>query len=282
MPAAACRLSWPVQALQQPLQAAWPGLQLQVLAEAGSTNTLLLEQARSPQPRATLLVAEAQTAGRGRLGRAWQAEAGASLTFSLGLPLAPRAPGRWQGLSLAVGLALADALDPAPARRAGQPPRIGLKWPNDLWLWDGPGQGRKLGGILIETSALEGAAAGPRWCVVGVGLNIAPQAGAPAWLQLLQPAATPPSVLAAVALPLLQALLRFEAQGFAPLAAAYAQRDLLCGQALHTSHGLAGEGAGVDAQGALLLRNATGLHPIVSGEVSVRFAGQPLPGAVPC
>jgi BirA family biotin operon repressor/biotin-[acetyl-CoA-carboxylase] ligase len=115
-----------------------------------------------------------------------------------------------------------------------------------------------------------------------VGLNIAPQVGAPAWLQLLQPAATPPSVLAAVALPLLQALLRFEAQGFAPLASAYAQRDLLRGQALHTSQGLGGEGAGVDAQGALLLRNAVGLHPIVSGEVSVRFAGQPLPGTVPC
>ena len=72
-----------------------------------------------------LLVAERQTAGRGRHGRPWRSTPGASLTFSLAWPLT-RAD--LSGLSLAVGVALADALD------ATATPRIGLKWPNDLWL----------------------------------------------------------------------------------------------------------------------------------------------------
>jgi BirA family biotin operon repressor/biotin-[acetyl-CoA-carboxylase] ligase len=91
-------------------------------------------------------VAEHQTRGRGRLGRGWGRSAGASLTFSLSLPLAPR---DWSGLSLAVGVALADALEPP---LDGAVPRIGLKWPNDLWLDRRPGSGRKLGGVLIETA----------------------------------------------------------------------------------------------------------------------------------
>ena len=84
--------------------------------------------ARQADTQPCLLVAEHQTAGRGRLGRSWQSARGASLTFSLALPLAPR---DWSGLSLAVGVALAEALQPA-GRDA--PWRLGLKWPNDLWL----------------------------------------------------------------------------------------------------------------------------------------------------
>lgn len=293
----ACQQDWDTPALTCSLQALLPGLAVQVQAELGSTNTALLERARDATraaPRPALLVAEAQTAGRGRLGRAWQATPGASLTFSLALPLAPRGAGCWHGLSLAVGLALADALDPQPDDAR---PQLALKWPNDLWLWDAPGQGRKLGGVLIETAGLQaGAGSGvrpagapePRWCVVGVGLNVADQPGAPASLQALRPDATPPSVLARVAAPLLRALLLFEQQGFAPLQPAYARRDLLAGQPLHTNAGPAGIGAGVDAQGALLLQTAAGLQPITSGEVSVRFATETLPaqktaaGAHPC
>lgn len=281
----ACRLDWGTAALQHSLQAAWPGLAVQVLAQAGSTNSLLLERGRIAAAQPTLLVAEQQTAGRGRLGRAWQAEAGASLSFSLGLPLAPR---QWQGLSLAVGLALAEALEPWPDRMHG--PRIGLKWPNDLLLRSAPeaaaGAG-KLCGVLIETLGSEPAG---RWCVIGVGLNVAPlaappQAARPAWLQQLQPQATPPAALAQLALPLLWALRRFEAEGFAPLLPAYTTRDLLLGQRLQTSNGLQGLGAGVDAEGALLLRTGPAeerLERILSGEVSVRFAGQALPAGGAC
>jgi BirA family biotin operon repressor/biotin-[acetyl-CoA-carboxylase] ligase len=288
----ACRQDWATGALASSLRALLPGLAVEVRAETASTNTVLLEHARQatgPEGLAAqpaLLAAEAQTAGRGRQGRAWQALPGASLTFSLALPMAPRAAGGWHGLSLAVGLALAEALEPVAD---GVAPRLGLKWPNDLWLWDGPGRGRKLGGILIETAGLPTAATaspGPdgaplaRWCVVGVGLNVADQPGAPGSLQTLLPGATPPGVLSQVAPPLLRALLAFERQGFAPLQPAYGRRDLLAGQALHTSTGLAGDGAGVDARGALLLRTAHGLFTVTSGEVSVRFFDHPLPAAV--
>ena len=261
-------LDWQVDALQVALQGLRPGLEVQAVAEDGSTNATLLARARarvaSPQELACLLVAEHQTAGRGRLGRAWHAARGDSLTFSLALPYAPA---DWAGLSLAVGVALADALDPAGA--------IGLKWPNDLWLRDpAAGCGRKLGGILIETVA----AGQGRLCVVGVGLNVRAQAfegleTGHASLQELDPAATAPGALHRVAAPLLQALLRFEREGFGAFAEGFARRDLLRGQAVTTTHPEVpfGEALGVQGDGALLLRDEAGrLHRVSAGEVSIR------------
>lgn len=295
-------LHWGAEALWESLEPLLKGISVEVLPRCESTNTRLLERARavsgdplSPVTRPgeldtvpdlartphgrragdtspCLLVAEQQTRGRGRLGRDWVSHVGASLTFSLSLPMAPV---QWGGLSLAVGLALADALDPQPESATG---RLGLKWPNDLWLLDGAGRGRKLGGILIETVSV-----GPqRMVVVGVGLNVAAQPeGEPsglahgyACLQELRPGWTAPQVLACVAEPLVRALLRFEREGFAPLVAAYARRDLLRGQSVVSSGSaepLAGVAQGVDEQGALLLDSA-GLHRVLSGEVSVRLA----------
>ena len=305
-------LNWGAEALWQRLEPLLPGMSVEVLARVDSTNTRLLDRARAlgghPETPVTrpgdldtlsgahatphgrrqgdispcLLVAEDQTRGRGRLGRDWVSSIGASLTFSLSLPLAPV---QWGGLSLAVGLALAEALDPRPTGAGvsmGGPdaPRIGLKWPNDLWLVEGPGRGRKLGGILIETVSVGQR----RMCVVGVGLNVLPQPGEVeglvhgyACLQELMPAATAPQVLAQVVVPLTEALLRFQSQGFAPLMAAYAARDLLLGQAVRTSapEALQGVAEGVDEQGALRLRTAGAqpLQRVLSGEVSVRLAG---------
>jgi len=155
---------WRAGALRAALHAVQPDLALQVVAEMPSTNTELMQRARAGSCAATLLLAEQQTAGRGRLGnRQWVSRAGDSLTFSLGLPLAAR---DWSGLSLAVGLSLVRSLqDAAPAAAAG---RIGIKWPNDLWL-DGA---RKFTGILIETAGV-GAQPG-RYVVIGIGINIRP------------------------------------------------------------------------------------------------------------
>ena len=304
-------LQWGAEALWEGLVPLLPGISVEVQARVESTNTRLLDrarafsgnpdapvtrpgeldgltrEARTPHGRRAgdispcLLVAEEQTRGRGRRGRDWVSSAGASLTFSLSMPLAPL---QWGGLSLAVGLSLAEALDPQPLGAAlgegSVSPRIALKWPNDLWLMDGPGRGRKLGGVLIETVSVGQR----RMCVVGVGLNMLPQPAAAglsteglahgyACLQEIDPQATAPRALAAVARPLVLALQRFESEGFAPCVPAYARRDLLRGQHVSTSapEALDGVAEGVDEQGALCVRSG-GLYRVVSGEVSVRFA----------
>lgn len=294
------QLQWGAETLWQRLEPLLPGLSVEVLVRAESTNTLLLDRARAmsgrpdapvtrpgdlaalpaaePTPlgrrsadvQPCLLVAEQQTRGRGRLGRGWTASAGASLTFSLALPLAPVA---WSGLSLAVGLALAEALDPLPDANAA--PRIALKWPNDLWLTDGPGRGRKLGGILIETVSVGQR----RMCVIGVGLNVLPQAHEGlthgyACLQEIDPGASAPAALARVAEPLVRAVLAFQCAGFAPQVTAYARRDLLLGQPVSTTLAEAPEGVaeGVDEDGALRVR-CNGVHRVQGGEVSVRLRG---------
>jgi BirA family biotin operon repressor/biotin-[acetyl-CoA-carboxylase] ligase len=228
-------------------------LRLQAVVETGSTNTDLLEACRqriSPQ----LLVAQKQTAGRGRLGRQWQSQPGEALTFSLAWPLQPGTP--LDGLSLAVGVALAEALDPE-----GQALR--LKWPNDLWL-----NGRKLGGVLIETLVQP---QGPQAVVVGVGLNtIAPVMEPPAaGLQQLDPRWTPPLALAAVVPPLVELLERW--QGFAPAwQSGYAARDALQGRQV-AGDGVEGVAEGVSADGLLRLRDASGrIQLLRAGEARLR------------
>ncbi|URI10469.1 biotin--[acetyl-CoA-carboxylase] ligase [Aquincola tertiaricarbonis] len=296
-------LPWGAERLWEQLQPLLPGISVEVVARADSTNTQLIDRARaysgrldqpvtlpgtldarsrdderSPHGRRTgdtqpcLLVAEQQTRGRGRHGRHWQSSAGASLTFSLSLPLAPR---DWSGLSLAVGVALAEALD-GPAAAPG--PRLGLKWPNDLWLMDGPGQGRKLGGVLIETVMV-----GPRrMAIVGCGLNVLPQSlreltTGYACLQEREPEITAPAALQRVAVPLAQALLTFEREGFAAFADRFAERDLLRGQPITTTLPELPQGVadGVAADGALRVRVGDGpdapLHLVSSGDVSVRL-----------
>ena len=298
-------IRWGAEALWQQLVPLLPGLSVEVVARALSTNTSLLERARAtPDVRDNtsansadvvvrrsvesgafgrravdlqpcLLVAEHQSAGRGRQGRSWQSLPGASLTFSLGLPLAAT---DWSGLSLAVGVGLCEALE--PAHSAG--PQIGLKWPNDLWLMDGPlhgaATGRKLGGILIETVA----AGTQRLVIIGVGLNVLPFDVAEAntgfaALHELDAATTAPTVLAKIALPLVRALQQFEREGFAAFAERFAARDLLRGRTVRTTSAEVPEGIarGVSLQGALLVQSASGIASVTSGEVSVRLA----PGA---
>jgi len=233
-----------------------PGVDLQAVAECPSTNTALLEAARHGLAGPRLLVAERQTAGRGRLGRAWHSWPGASLTFSLAWP--------WQGapltgLSLAVGAALADALEP-------QGQRLGLKWPNDLRL-----DAAKLGGILIET-VLQGERV--QAVVVGVGVNVdEPPAdpGQPAvGLKRLDARWTAATALACIGPALVDLMAQWPRQGWAGWRAAFEGRDALRGRAVQAG-ALCGEVQGVDAEGALLLRDAQGrLHAVAAGEVSVR------------
>ena len=170
-------------------------------------------------------------------------------------------PQDWSGLSLAVGLAVAQSLHP----------QIGLKWPNDLWLHE-----RKLGGILIETAHY----AGLRYAVIGIGINIAPRPAEglrtpPACLQELLPDVDAAQAFGLVAPAVALAVLDFCDQGLAPVRAAYQARDVLLGREVLCSDGRAGLARGIDAQGALIVQTETGVIKISSAEVSVRPAAGP-------
>lgn len=254
-------IRWPAEAIWEQVAPLLPGFTVEVLPQLDSTNSELMRRARTGLVEPTLLVAEQQTAGRGRMGRAWQSQAGASLTFSLGLPLAPA---DWSGLSLAVGCSIAESLHPA----------VQLKWPNDLWVRD-----RKLGGILVETASF-GAGDPRRHAVVGVGLNVAlrPAEGLStpaAALQELDPAADVASTLLRVALPLVQALQAFESFGFAPFQARFMARDALRDRPVALSDGTVGTAHGVGETGSLLVHTAAGMQAVSSSEVSVRPAVLP-------
>ena len=268
---------WPAEAIWQAVAPLLPGFTVEVLPSIDSTSSELMRRARAGRQEPTLLVAETQTAGRGRLGRDWHSEAiyrdtgvVPALTFSLGLPLAPR---DWSGLSLAVGVSVAESLQPQlPAAASGQP-RVLLKWPNDLWLQDG----RKLGGILVETASLSGTAGEPRHVVIGIGLNVLPVLAQglrtpPACLREVDGTLTAARALERIAAPLVQTLLGFAEAGFAPFQARFAQRDLLAGRAVTLSDGSQGTAHGVAEDGALLVHTARGMQVVTSAEISVRPA----------
>lgn len=248
------------EAVWQAVSPLLPGFSVEVLPELDSTNTELMRRARAGRAEPVLLVAERQTAGRGRLGRGWCSGPGDSLTFSLGLALAPA---DWSGLSLAVGVAAAEALHPD----------IRLKWPNDLWLDE-----RKLAGILVETASA-GEPGGSRYAVIGIGINLAAPAPeglstAPAGLREVLPGIAPGAALERLAEPLVRAVQRFEQAGFAPFRARFAARDVLRGRPLVLSDGTSGTGGGTDERGGLLVHTADAVKTIVSSEVSVRPAGR--------
>ncbi|MDO4724203.1 MAG: biotin--[acetyl-CoA-carboxylase] ligase [Comamonadaceae bacterium] len=291
-PAPAVLRDWDAHSLahaRSVAQAAWPGLQLQWLPSIDSTNSELMRRAAQGQHAPCVLVAGQQTAGRGRMGKRWHTPqagpqaADAALTFSLGLPLAPR---DWSGLSLAVGIAVVSALSDWVRQHGAQPaapqPRLGLKWPNDVWLLDGAGLGRKMAGILIETAAQTGAVApGARYAVIGIGLNLqappvpeaaVPPVGVAQWLPGLGPVHGP-ALLCQLLPALLAAVQQFNQQGFGAFWQAFAAWDLLAGRQVALSDGRSGICLGVNASGELLLNCQGQVLEVGSGEVSVR----PLP-----
>jgi BirA family biotin operon repressor/biotin-[acetyl-CoA-carboxylase] ligase len=256
-------IHWRAEAIWEAVAPLLPGFTVEVLPEIDSTNTELMRRARDACLEPVLLVAERQTAGRGRLGRQWLSGAdGAldSLTFSLGLPLEPA---DWSGLSLAVGLAVVQSLHPS----------LQLKWPNDIWWQD-----RKMGGILIETASIGSV----RYAVIGIGINLMPRDSEglrtpPAALNEILPGVDAPAALERVVLPLVAAVQRFSREGFGPLRQSFHARDLLYGRELVCSDGTTGLARGVDAGGALLVHTGQGLKKISSAEVSVRPLGSVCP-----
>ena len=245
-------------------QAGW---RVRVMDEVASTNSELMLAAQTRDVHGDALAAELKSAGRGRLGRAWHSALGASLTFSFGWRFA-QGVGALSGLSLAVGLAVAHALEHLGAKG------VQLKWPNDLLIAQ-----RKCGGILIE---VQGDALGPSTAVIGIGLNVkgaarfAQEAGqAVADLTEAGLAQVDRNRLLAVLLDELTCTLeRFSRDGFAPFHADWNRRDAyrdarvrLSGAGRKVIEGVAG---GVDGHGALVLHTASGRERFFSGELSLR------------
>lgn len=269
-------IRWPSEAIWEAVEPQLPGFTIEVLPTTDSTNTELMRRARAGRQEPILLVAEQQTAGRGRMGRPWRSEVGDSLLMSLGLPLAPA---DWSGLSLAVGVSVAQSLQPQLPLPGSSIPAIGLKWPNDLWLTGD----HKLAGILVETASFVSARShageeqqlAERYVVIGIGINVrAPQAEGlstvPGSLQMLDSRWDAPQALQAVVPPLVAAIQAFARQGFAPVQAAYATRDALAGREVSLSDGTIGMAQGVAADGALRVQTASGIVEVTSSEISVR------------
>ena len=249
---------------------------IEVVAETGSTNADLLARLGSLNGP-VLLIAERQTAGRGRAGRSWLSTPGATLTFSLAWRF--KGPlNNMAGLPLAVGVALAETI-------ASLGVAVQLKWPNDL-LRDG----KKLAGILVETGAAN-ATDGSIWAVIGAGINlvmpdeleaqIGREVAAAPWLAQMDRN----QLMAALLSRLGAVLAEFDDTGFAPFAErwnalhAWQDQDVSIiddGQILQQ-----GRAAGVDAIGRLMLDTGTGRVEVLSGDVSLRLAAHTSNGTTP-
>lgn len=254
-------------AIERHLGASAGRVTLDIQDTVDSTNTMLLERAAKGAPSGTVIAAEWQSGGRGRLGRAWVAGVGEALTFSL-LWRSARGAAALSGLTLAVGVALARALESAGADR------IALKWPNDV-LW----RAGKLAGILTE---LQGDALGPTTVVIGVGINV--RLSEATRLRIGQEAADLESacgsapdrnrLLAGVLDELAAVLDAFGRDGFASLREEWQRRHAQQGRrvtlALPDGARRSGRARGVAENGALLLETPSGIQRFHSGEITLR------------
>jgi BirA family transcriptional regulator, biotin operon repressor / biotin---[acetyl-CoA-carboxylase] ligase len=239
---------------------------IEVVGETGSTNADLMARVHA-LPGPTLLLAEKQTAGRGRSGRTWHMEPGKTLTFSLAwkflLPMA-----QLPGLSLVAGVAIAETLD-----AHGVDAR--LKWPNDVLM-----DGGKLAGILIEAVAEKEASQPAVWAIIGVGLNL--QSSNYLSEQIGMPIAAAAGlsenrnrIVTALLNGLAKALLQFEEEGLQAFTSrwnrlhAYAGKPVAIldgGSVLHQ-----GQAVGIDESGRFVIDTDQGRVAVLSGDVSLRL-----------
>lgn len=246
------------------------------LSETASTNDVALAMARNGAPTGTLVVAEHQSRGRGRLGREWLSPAGVGLYCSL--ILRPRLdPADLPKLTLGAGLAVSRAVEFVTALRPL------LKWPNDLWLAE-----KKIGGILAEARFDQGAPV----VVLGIGLNVntAPDSFPPELREKVTSLASHSgreflrsALLAALVDEVMAMLARQEREGFAGILADWRQRDATLGRDLEwltqTGAAVRGLSLGPDEDGQLRIRDAAGMvHEVLSGDISLVGHGTTAPG----
>ena len=272
VPGRGYRLADPLQLLDaQAIRAALPAAtrarlaELTVLDQVGSTNSWLAERPGDP----AVCFAEFQSAGRGRRGRAWVSPFASNIYMSLGWSFAEWPQG-FTALGMVAAIAAVRALNSLGVEGAG------IKWPNDLVAG-----GRKLAGVLVD---IQGEPPRATRAIVGVGLNVRMPAVAATeidqpWMDLATlTEGDPPErnrLAAALIDSLFTALDEFAHAGFAAFSADWQALDLVAGRAvaLHShEQTVTGVAAGVDEQGALLLRTAHGVKRLVSGDVSLRIA----------
>jgi BirA family biotin operon repressor/biotin-[acetyl-CoA-carboxylase] ligase len=233
-----------------------------------STNTQMLKKIQDGQSiqRGAVLVAEAQSAGRGRRGNTWVSPFGSNLYFSMYWPLE-------QGIQAAMGLSLVVAVAVAELLEKHYQLAIQLKWPNDIYIG-----GQKLGGILVE---LAGQSHAQCDVVIGIGLNVQMPSGSATaisqpFTDLAQHAAEPIDrnwLVAALQEQLCSMLGLFEQTGFYAYVNRFNQRDMWHGEMVTISSATtkhAGICRGVDKQGALLLDQNGVITPYFGGELSLR------------
>jgi BirA family transcriptional regulator, biotin operon repressor / biotin---[acetyl-CoA-carboxylase] ligase len=221
-----------------------------------STNDRARELAAGGAPHGTVVLAEEQTAGRGRQGRSWSAARGRSLTLSIVVRLGAAA---LDLLPLSAAVAVCDACE------AVAPVRCAVKWPNDVWI-----DGRKVAGILIEARPQEG------WATLGIGLNVDTTADeldaeireTATSLRIASGSPVDRELVLEALLERLAARLATEREA---LLAAYRERDALHGRQIAWTVGdetLEGKAQGVDDQGNLVVFTTDGeRHTLAAGEV---------------
>ncbi|MDH4233799.1 MAG: biotin--[acetyl-CoA-carboxylase] ligase [Gallionella sp.] len=248
---------------------------LEILPQAASSNTLLLQRAgldvaNGGAPSGSVLAVELQTAGRGRMGRNWHSSLGTALTFSLLWRFDCGLNGL-SGLSLGVGVAVVRALKKLGAQD------VKLKWPNDILTEQG-----KLAGVLIEA---QGDMLGPSTVVIGIGLNCTMPAS------LLRQIDQPPSaldevcvampsrsqLLAATLLELADTMQQFAQGGFAVLRNEWEQnhihQDRPIQMQMADGRMVSGIVRGASDSGELCLETAQGMRRFNSGEVAGKLRG---------
>ena len=260
------RLALPLALYDQALlQSALPMAPVHVFPVIDSTNQFLLERVGQLQS-GSLCLAECQTAGRGRRGKPWVSPFGCQLIISLYWRL-EQGMAAVMGLSLAVGVAVVDALESLGYHG------VQLKWPNDIYY-----EGRELAGILVEMS---GSAGSLCHLVIGVGINLAmPDREAEkidqAWAELRELSRDPVDrnqLAVSVGRSLQETMLRFERDGLAPFVERWNQLDSFSGRPVKLLMGereVFGIARGIDDRGALRLETEQGMALFVGGEVSLR------------
>ena len=248
--------------------------QLHILQEVDSTNQFLMQMARQQGVSGHVCISECQHQGRGRRGRKWQTTPYNNITLSVAWQFV-NGTAAMTGLSLAAGVAIADAVSEYGIEGTG------LKWPNDL-VWQEDSENApilKLGGILVD---IQGEADGPAMAILGIGLNVrilqatAEDIDQP-WVDLstISGSSVDRSRLSGLIIRhVLHMLIRFEEEGFSPFRRHWQSKHLYSGKQvrlIHAERELHGKVLGIDQFGGLQLEQLSGERlTIHAGEISLR------------